>query len=95
MESEGGSGQAASLEMLNGTTGRHATWPKSVVRLTEDYSCRTALLDDLHELSAFLSQQIQEVNSGEHRSQRLLGFVSRHVNSLCMLQVSVGNILLL
>lgn len=73
MESEGRLGEAASSEMLNGKSGRHATWPKSVVRLTEDYSCRTALLDDLHELSAFLSQQIQEVNSGEHRFQDCWG----------------------
>ena len=59
-----GSGQAGSSELLNGNTGQQATWPKSIVRLTQDTSCRTALLDDLHELSAFLSQQIQEGSSG-------------------------------
>jgi len=40
-------------------------WPESVLRLSEDSSFRTAFLDDLYELSAFLLQQIQELKSGE------------------------------
>lgn len=40
-------------------------WPESVLRLSEDSSFRTAFLDDLHELSSFLLQQIQELKSGE------------------------------
>ena len=64
-ETDGGEGQAGSSELLSGSIGQQATWPESVVRLTQDTSCRTALLDDLHELSAFLSQQMQEVSSGE------------------------------
>lgn len=40
-------------------------WLESVLRLSEDSSFRTAFLDDLHELSSFLLQQIQELKSGE------------------------------
>ncbi|DBB09844.1 TPA: hypothetical protein ACH3X3_001459 [Trebouxia sp. C0006] len=43
-------------------------WPESVLRLSEDSSFRTAFLDDLHELSSFLLQQIQELKSGGHEA---------------------------
>ena len=38
--------------------------PRSVLSLTNDSSSRTALLDDLYELNAFLLQQIQELAAG-------------------------------
>ena len=62
----GGSGQGSGPpELMNGKSAQQGTWPESVVRLTKDTSCRTALLDDLHELHAFLVQQTQELASGK------------------------------
>lgn len=40
-------------------------WPESVVRLSQDSTCRASLLDDLYELDAFLQQQAQELSSGD------------------------------
>ncbi|KAL3159873.1 hypothetical protein ABBQ38_010272 [Trebouxia sp. C0009 RCD-2024] len=73
LNSEGGSGQGSGQgfgppELLNGNAEQEGIWPESVVRLTKDTSCRTALLDDLHELNAFLLQQMQEMASGGHES---------------------------
>lgn len=51
--------------MLNGQSTPKQAWPESVERLSDDSSFRTAFIDDLHELKAFLLQQIQELTSGE------------------------------
>lgn len=51
--------------MQNGQSTPKQAWPESVVRLSDDSSFRTAFIDDLHELNAFLLQQIQELTSGE------------------------------
>lgn len=44
------------------------SWPQSVLRLSQDGSFRTAVLDDLHELQSFLLQQLHELSSGGHEA---------------------------
>ena len=43
-------------------------WPESVLRLSQDGSFRTAVLDDLHELQSFLLQHTFELASGDDHS---------------------------
>lgn len=57
--------QSAPLGLQAESDAHGQAWPESVVRLSADSSFRTAFLDDLHELSSFLVQQIQELKSGE------------------------------
>lgn len=73
-DSEGSSAQAGPSELVNGATDQQGAWPESVVRLTKDTSCRIALLDDLHELNAFLLQQMQELAAGEASQNRVAAF---------------------
>lgn len=47
------------------SAGPPRAWPESIVRLDQDSSFRTAVLDDLHELQSFLLQQIHELSSGD------------------------------
>lgn len=78
---EGDPGQAEPSPLQNGLHAQEAAWPESVVKMTQDSGCRTALLDDLHELKSFLLQQVQELTAGRSCS---------HTCDLCIKNIAFG-----
>ena len=63
-DDKNGSSQLAASEQQDTNDTQPQSWPQSVLRLSQDGSFRTAVLDDLHELQSFLLQQMHELSSG-------------------------------
>ena len=70
-DDKNGSSHLAAAEQQDET--QLKSWPQSVLRLSQDGSFRTAVLDDLHELQSFLLQQIHELSSGEVHPHNYMG----------------------